>query len=80
VFVLRPALAQEGIAMSLRKQPRRYLRIHDLRERYRVSLMTIWRWSRNGILPPPTTRLGRSPLWDETLLDRHDDAQAEVGA
>jgi predicted DNA-binding transcriptional regulator AlpA len=59
-----------------RKRPRRYLRINDLCERYHVSRMTIHRWCQNGTLPKPSTHFGDSPLWDETLLDRHDDAQA----
>jgi predicted site-specific integrase-resolvase len=60
------------------KRPRRYLRINDLCERYRVSRMTIHRWQQNGTLPPASTHMADSPLWDEALLDSHDDAQAEA--
>jgi predicted site-specific integrase-resolvase len=58
------------------RKPRRYLRIADLCTRYHCSRMTIARWIENGTLPPPSTRFGKSPLWNEAVLDRHDDAQA----
>jgi predicted site-specific integrase-resolvase len=62
--------------MKTASKPRRYLRINDLCERYRVSRMSIARWIKNGTLPPPSTRFGKSPLWSQATLDRHDDAQA----
>jgi predicted DNA-binding transcriptional regulator AlpA len=58
-----------------RKRPRRYLRINDLCERYHTSRMSIARWIKNGTLPPPHAHFGKSPLWLEAKLDRHDDAR-----
>lgn len=40
----RPAAAQPS---------RRVLWAQDLRERWGVSLCTIWRWRRGGLMPPP---------------------------
>jgi excisionase family DNA binding protein len=63
--------------MKTASKPRRYLRINDLCERYHVSRMTISRWLQNGTLPAPSTRFGKSPLWNEAALDRHDNTRAE---
>jgi predicted DNA-binding transcriptional regulator AlpA len=54
------------------KQSRRYLRKRQVQERYNLrSPKTIDDWVKRGILPPPL-RKGRTVLWDEGLLDRHD--------
>jgi hypothetical protein len=51
-----------------------YLRRHDLAERYRCTDRNIDLWVRAGRLPQPTLLYGRTPLWDEAILDKHDRA------
>jgi hypothetical protein len=59
-----------------RQKPRRYLRKMDLCRRYgwKAALSIDRAWRIYGTLPPPTTWLSRSPLWDEAILDAHDAA------
>lgn len=40
----------------------RYVRDNDLAERLSVSRSTIWRWSAEGLLPPPR-RIGGATRW-----------------
>jgi hypothetical protein len=69
----RPAAASPP---PVRKPPRRYLRKMDLCRRYgwKTTLSVDRAWQLYGTLPPPTLYQGRSPLWDETILDAHDRA------
>jgi hypothetical protein len=53
---------------------KRYLRRHDLAERYRCTDRNIDLMVRDGRLPQRTLQRGRFPLWDETVLDEHDRA------
>jgi hypothetical protein len=53
---------------------KRYLRRLDLAERYRCTDRNIDLMVRDGRLPQPTLQRGRTPLWDETILDEHDRA------
>jgi hypothetical protein len=53
---------------------KRYLRRHDLAERYRCTERNIDLMKRDGRLPQPTLRYGRTLLWDETIIDKHDRA------
>jgi hypothetical protein len=53
---------------------KRYLRRHDLAERYRCTDRNIDLMVRDGRLPQPTLQRGRFPLWDEAILDEHDRA------
>jgi hypothetical protein len=60
------------------RKPRRYLRKTDLCIRYgwKTPLSVDRAWQLYKTLPPPTTFLARSPLWDESILDAHDAANA----
>jgi hypothetical protein len=53
--------------------PKRYLRKLDLCARYHCEPITIDRNVEAGKLPPPSTWLARSPLWDMAVLDAHDE-------
>jgi hypothetical protein len=59
---------------------KRYLRKRDLCTRYSVVPMTIDRWVRDGILPPPNTRITKSPLWLESVIEARDKANADTPA
>jgi hypothetical protein len=53
---------------------KRYLRRHDLAERYRCTDRNIDLMVRDGRLPPPTLNYGRRPLWDESDIEAADRA------
>jgi hypothetical protein len=48
-----------------------FARRQRLAKRYDVTPRTIDRWVRNGTLPTPIYH-GKTPLWDEDVLDAHD--------
>jgi predicted DNA-binding transcriptional regulator AlpA len=53
-----------------------WLRDSDLAARFGVSRSTIWRWARQGRLPPPH-RLGpRTTRWPPEVLSRFPDDTA----
>jgi hypothetical protein len=52
---------------------KRYLRKKQLRERYgRDNDRYVERAVKDGRLPKPTMFQGKTPLWDEAILDAHD--------
>jgi hypothetical protein len=51
-----------------------YFRQYQLAQRYRVSLRTIDRWKRNGILPPPDLLLPH-PRWSEATIEENERTQ-----
>ncbi len=53
----------------------RYSRAKDVRQRYRTSIATIWRWARDEIIPPPIQLGGNSTAWITAELDRVDAAR-----
>jgi hypothetical protein len=57
---------------------KRYLRRHDLAERYRCTDRNIDLMVRDGRLPQRTLQRGRFPLWDEAIIDEHDHAAARA--
>jgi hypothetical protein len=63
------------VAMTMAALPaaRRYLRKADVRVRYgwKVSL-SVDRAVRKGQLPPPSTFIAKSPMWDAAVLDEWD--------
>jgi prophage regulatory protein len=70
----------ERIAADLEAAPAalgtNFLRLKQVAKRYGVSRVTVWRWTKDGILPTPAYfgRHGRqaTPLWNAADLDRHD--------
>ena len=44
-----------------------YISTHELADRLGVSGTTIWRWQKNGILPP-LLKMGRARLYAEDRL------------
>jgi hypothetical protein len=59
----------------MRTKAKQYLKTRDLCERYRVVEKSIQRMRADGRLPEPDMWNGRSPLWSEESLDRHDRRQ-----
>jgi hypothetical protein len=61
---------------------KRYLRKKDVAARYgwKCTLSVDRAWKEYLTLPPPTTRQGKSPLWDEAILDAHDHQAVEDAA
>ena len=56
-----------------RANPLRYLSAKQVMRRYAdISQMTLWRWLRDGILPPPDLVRNRLRFWREDRLDAHD--------
>jgi predicted DNA-binding transcriptional regulator AlpA len=53
-------------------QRKRYLRRRDLAERYKVTDKTVGRMIDDGRLPQPTMHNKRIPLWDESVVERHE--------
>jgi predicted DNA-binding transcriptional regulator AlpA len=61
-----------------------YYRANDLAARYKVHVITIWKWVSNGNLPPPTrlgpnTRAWRSDLIERWEAQRSSPRSAEAG-
>ncbi len=46
----------------------RFLGVRDVVARAQIHRVTIWRWMRAGLLPPPRTR-GRVNLWPAEAVD-----------
>ena len=61
-------------------QSTRYLTKEHVRQRYGwQSKISVDRaWQQYQTLPPPTIYHGRRPLWDEAVLDQHDEAHRFV--
>ncbi|MEW6038012.1 MAG: AlpA family phage regulatory protein [Pseudomonadota bacterium] len=57
----------------------RYLREPEVRARYGISSATVWRWARDGIIPPPIKVGGNTTCWIAAEVDRVDEAR-EAGA
>lgn len=55
--------------MDRSAKPLRLLRRRQIKERIPVSSTTIWRWERDGILPPPRIISG-IPYQPEDVIDR----------
>ncbi len=51
---------------------RRFLSYADLEERYGKSRVTIWRWVRAGLLPPPYQTGPNSIGFDSEEVDERD--------
>ncbi|XSG86477.1 MAG: helix-turn-helix transcriptional regulator [Methylohalobius sp. ZOD2] len=45
------------------------LTIADLTELLKVSRTTIWRWQRQGYLPPPSRIGPRRPVWRREVIE-----------
>ena len=48
------------------------VRRKDLAAFLKASLPSVDRWVAEGHLPPPTVRLGNTPLWSPSILDDID--------
>jgi predicted DNA-binding transcriptional regulator AlpA len=59
------------------KLPRlvRYMREPELRARYGVSSATVWRWARDGTIPPPVKVGANTTCWIAAEVDRVDEAR-----
>jgi|MDTD01.2.fsa_nt_gb predicted DNA-binding transcriptional regulator AlpA len=51
---------------------KRYASAAQLSERYDVSQRTIWRWSRNGILPPPERITEACTRWNLSEIEQFE--------
>lgn len=55
-----------------------YLTDKQVAERYQISRPSVWRWARDGLLPPPE-RLGpNTQRWRVATLEAHDEQRAET--
>ena len=52
----------------------RYIDIHAVASRYSIARRTVWRYVRDGVIPPPIYLAGpgSGARWRIDLLDRHD--------
>ncbi len=58
------------------------LTLKDMKERYRVSAMTIWRWCRSGALPPPikfSEAKNSKPFWSPAAVAERERAHQQKG-
>lgn len=58
----------------MRQTIRQYYRARHLADRYGVHASTIWRWAREGIIPPPR-RIGGVTVWAADDIEAADDAR-----
>ena len=50
----------------------------ELAARYRVTRQTIWRWVREGVMPPPL-RIGKAATrWEDSTIRRWEDSKREA--
>ena len=47
----------------------RFASVKDVAERYRVSVVTVWRWAREGRIPPPVQLSPGCTRWNLHELD-----------
>ena len=52
----------------------------DLAERYGISRMSVWRWSRAGHLPAPRKIGPNTTRWAAEEIEAHDRAQMKGAA
>lgn len=60
-------------------QPPAYLRLADMRARYRVSGGTIWRWCHNNGLPAPQKLGPNTTVWRLSDLLKWEEERASRG-
>jgi len=60
-----------GIKSSLSKNPR-YINVKGMASHYDVSVPTIWRWCKKGILPPPIKISAGCSRWDFSNIEEID--------
>lgn len=57
-----------------------YMRDTEIAEMYGISRITVWRWSRSGLLPQPV-RLGPGTTrWRLSDIEAHEVQEAESNA
>jgi predicted DNA-binding transcriptional regulator AlpA len=49
-----------------------WLSDRDLADRYAVSRITIWRWARNGVIPPGKKIGPNTTRWSAAEIEAHD--------
>jgi prophage regulatory protein len=49
-----------------------YMTDLQLAERYQISRATVWRWTKNGLLPPPVQLSGGTTRWSKDQIERRD--------
>ena len=52
-----------------------YLNVQQVAARYSVGISTVWRWTRDGRLPPPLKLTDRCTRWDQRDLDNVDNGR-----
>ncbi len=52
--------------------PRRFVRDTELAARYGVGRVTIWRWAKTGLLPPPVRVGPGATRWDLTAVEQRE--------
>jgi predicted DNA-binding transcriptional regulator AlpA len=57
----------------------RFLSARDLAHRYSVHVITIWKWTKKGVLPPPLRLGANTTRWRETDIDAHEARCEERG-
>jgi predicted DNA-binding transcriptional regulator AlpA len=50
---------------------KQYLRIADICEQFGISRSTLWRWRRDGILPPGKKLTPKTEIWLVSDIEAH---------
>ena len=56
----------------------KFIRDISVGERYDISRPTVWRWVRDGLLPPPESLGPNTKRWSVVTLDTWDASRAET--
>ncbi len=51
---------------------KRYLDVREVADRYSVSVGTVWKWCKDGVLPGLVKLAPRTTRWNSLVLDAHD--------
>jgi prophage regulatory protein len=58
----------------------RYVSAGQLAERYGVDKSTVWRWAKNGTIPPPTKFSDQCTRWSLDDIEQRDAERASRAA
>jgi len=53
-------------------------KVKDICVKFKVSRPTVYNWIEKGILPKPTKKVGGTPYWTKSSLDKVINDESEV--